>query len=132
MSRYHLNIVRWSALSATRAQQGDWVAWAQGGRADEPDAPVKVDLPQVPAMLRRRLTAMGKRALWCAYQVLDPDVRPIATVFSSQHGEVEQTLKLLTDLASGQSLSPTGFSLSVHNAIGGIYSMAGKETGFIT
>jgi hypothetical protein len=49
-------------------------------------------------------------------------------VFYSRHGESRHYLEMLQDLAAGQELSPSRFSLSVHNAIAGLYSLcSGSE-----
>jgi hypothetical protein len=45
-------------------------------------------------------------------------------VFLSRHGELRQTADLLAQLANEGAVSPMGFSLSVHNAIAGIYGIA--------
>jgi hypothetical protein len=41
-------------------------------------------------------------------------------------------LSLLTQLASGEALSPTAFSMSVHNAIGALFSIARQDPGNYT
>jgi len=43
-------------------------------------------------------------------------------VFASQHGELGYTVALLRALAASEPLSPTVFSLSVHNAAAGLLS----------
>jgi hypothetical protein len=48
----------------------------------------------------------------------------VPTVFSSRHGEASRSADLLLDLTKGVPLSPTSFSLSVHNATGGLFSIA--------
>jgi hypothetical protein len=130
MSNIHLNITQWAALAPGLSCRSDWQQWASGNK-DIADSIGKLDLPQIPAMLRRRLSPMGKAALWCAYQLVD-NPSDHACVFCSQHGEVARTMQLLDDLAQQQPLSPTAFSLSVHNAIGGIHSIARKDTSNIT
>ena len=45
-------------------------------------------------------------------------------VFASQHGELGYTVALLRALAAGEPLSPTLFSLSVHNAAAGLLGTA--------
>lgn len=130
MSNIQLNISQWAALAPGLSSHGDWQQWANGDK-DVAETIDKLDLPQIPAMLRRRLSPMGKAALWCAYQIVDSP-SDHACVFCSQHGEVERTMQLLKDLAEQQPLSPTAFSLSVHNAIGGIHSIARKDTSNIT
>jgi hypothetical protein len=44
-------------------------------------------------------------------------------VFASQHGELDYTVSMLKALAAREPLSPTTFSLSVHNAAAGMFSM---------
>lgn len=77
----------------------------------------------MPAMLRRRAGFLGKMALEVAYRCLGRRV-DIPVVFSSRHGEASRSVDLLLDLARGTPLSPTSFSLSVHNASCGLYSIA--------
>lgn len=43
--------------------------------------------------------------------------------FSSRHGDLHKTSKLISDVASKDALSPTHFGLSVHNAVGGLFSI---------
>lgn len=45
-------------------------------------------------------------------------------VFASRHGDLERTLELLTALGKDDMLSPTAFSLSVHNSTAGLFSIA--------
>ncbi|WP_328188628.1 beta-ketoacyl synthase chain length factor [Marinobacter sp. OP 3.4] len=136
MHTYHLTLHHWAAFSPDRKEPGEWASWAAGpSRAPScPAEPYKPDLPGVPPMLRRRLSGMGKAALWCAGQVLDANTgpEPVTSIFCSQHGEVSRTVALLKELAEQSPLSPASFSLSVHNAIGGIHSIAGGVEHSIT
>lgn len=128
MHTYQLTLHHWSAFSPDRKERGEWASWAldQSPASAVSAGPYKPDLPGVPPMLRRRLSAMGKAALWCAGQVLEANTgpEPVTSIFCSQHGEVSRTVALLQDLAVHSPLSPASFSLSVHNAIGGIHSIA--------
>ncbi len=127
MECFQITINDWAAFSPSRMKREEWLAWAGGDADSNPEACHKPDLPWVNAMLRRRLSPMGKAALWTAGQLLgEQRPEPIATVFASRHGEVGRTIKLLRDLAVQAPLSPASFSLSVHNAIGGIHSIANK------
>jgi len=45
-------------------------------------------------------------------------------VFCSRHGEIGRTLSLLRGIAADEPLSPADFTMSVHNSIGGILSIA--------
>ncbi len=120
---YKLSVLGWSSHAPGLLTREDWRQWAQNGTISE-EAGGKLELPQIPAMLRRRLSPMGKSALWCCYQVVDDFDAAPPTIFCSQHGEVAETVKLLKELALEQPLSPTAFSLSVHNAMAGIHSIA--------
>ena len=98
-----------------------WRAWADASYviAGRNDAPVKA----MPPMLRRRAGFLGKMALEVAYQCLGQRV-DVPTVFASRHGDAVRSVDLLSDLAKDMPLSPTSFGLSVHNATGGLFSIA--------
>ncbi|MGR9036883.1 MAG: beta-ketoacyl synthase chain length factor, partial [Gammaproteobacteria bacterium] len=80
-------------------------------------------LAGVPKMLKRRLSPLAKTVFWAANQCLDEHLR-VPHVFSSTHGELGKTFAMMEILESGEEISPTAFSLSVHNAISGLFSMA--------
>lgn len=98
-----------------------WAGWAQA--PFELREGVEPPVRQMPPMLRRRAGFLGKMALEVAYQCLDGRL-DVPTVFCSRHGEVVRAVDLLTDLAKGEPLSPTGFGLAVHNASAGLFSIA--------
>jgi hypothetical protein len=111
-----------SAAWAPQVETKDaWLAWASGNRviAGRSTPSVRAMLP----ILRRRAGLLGKMALEVAYQCLGTRT-DIPAVFSSRHGEASRSADLLLDLAKGAPLSPTSFSLSVHNAAGGLFSIA--------
>jgi hypothetical protein len=45
-------------------------------------------------------------------------------IFASQHGDLAKTVQLIKDAALGDELSPTQFTLSVHNATTGLFGIA--------
>ena len=98
-----------------------WADWARAPQhiGDGPDPALKA----MPAMLRRRAGFLGKMALEVAYACLDGRTG-VPTVFCARHGEVTRAIDLLTELAQGEALSPTGFGLAVHNASAGLFSIA--------
>ncbi|WP_164669916.1 beta-ketoacyl synthase chain length factor, partial [Pseudomonas viridiflava] len=53
-------------------------------------------------------------------------------VFVSRHGETPRTFEILRDLAADEPMSPTQFSLSVHNAVIGLWSILRGETSEMT
>jgi hypothetical protein len=77
----------------------------------------------MPPLLRRRAGFLNRMALEVAYRCLG-SVKDVPTIFASRHGEASRSVELLLDLAAGQPISPTSFGLSVHNATGGLFSIA--------
>lgn len=98
-----------------------WVDAASGA----PDASV------VEPLLRRRLSALGKGMIHCATRAAK-DRGPVRAVFASRHGEPARALPMLEDMAAGLDISPTQFSMNVHNAVAGIWSIARKDASAIT
>ena len=123
------SIVDWAAWAPGLSERSQWLGWA-----DAPYPPVGEDTPalaEIPAMQRRRIERLGRMAIqaacWCEDgQGADNQV-PL--VFASRHGDVARSMELLGALASDQPLSPTGFGLSVHNAIAALYSIARGHRG---
>jgi hypothetical protein len=74
-------------------------------------------------MLQRRLTPLAK----AVFNVADHCIKTgeaMPVVFSSAQGELDKSLAMLKAIQAGEELSPTAFSLSVHNAIAGLFSIA--------
>jgi len=86
---------------------------------DKGELPV---LHWVPPMQRRRLSIFNRIALYAAYET-GHNEGELAVVFSSRHGDLHKTSALLDTLANNESLSPTAFSMSVHNASAGLLSI---------
>lgn len=81
----------------------------------------KAEVDFVEPLLRRRLSRLARGAFHCANRVSpEGDVR---FVFASRHGEADRTLAILQDLAAGEEISPSRFSMSVHNAVPGLWSI---------
>lgn len=92
---------------------------------DERHCFAKHELPMldwVAPMQKRRLSAFTKMALHCASEVNHEKIN-CPVVFSSRHGDLHKTASLLDSIALKESLSPTGFSMSVHNASAGLFSI---------
>ncbi len=130
MSSIVLTVKDWSAWMPGIHSLEDWQQWASGQKQAEVSS--TPDISDVPPMLRRRLSSLGKMALSVAFPLLRGSDIEIPCVFSSRHGELERTVGLLQSLAAQEPLSPTHFSLSVHNAIGGVMSIARKDPSSIT
>jgi hypothetical protein len=102
----------------------DWKAWTPAHN----DAP---DVSIIPAMLRRRLSPLGRAAL-SVIMPLAQTHGAMPLVYVSRHGDLNRTLGLLEDMAKSEPLSPTAFSLSVHNATAGLFSIQQGLTSNIT
>ncbi len=101
----------------------DWSFWTPESENVDQQGPNVKDLPM---MLRRRLSKLGKMAMRVAHDINLESSVPL--VFSSRYGESAQTVKLLHSLAQEEPLSPAGFSMSVHNGLAGLLSIASKNT----
>lgn len=113
-----VNVSRWSGWGV-REQVHYWRQNVAGLTVVHPDQP---DLSWVPALKRRRLSALAR----CAFQVLGDctdrgEQHPV--IFSSSMGELSRTQSILEAIAVDEAVSPTAFSLSVHNAAGGMWSL---------
>jgi hypothetical protein len=115
------NIVQWHAWAPGIADAESWSTWAQAPYIPH-DLALQPDVSFVPAMQRRRLTRLARMCFAAAWP-LAPGAHPIPLVFGSSHGETPLTFQLLDALAHAQPLSPTQFGLSVHNAVGGQWSI---------
>lgn len=113
------NCVAWCGNLRT---EQDWQQWAEGSLQfkDEADLPA---LKQIPAMQRRRLSSFAKLTMHCVLEALANETNNLPCIFSSRHGDLHKTSKLIADVAAKDDLSPTHFGLSVHNAVAGLYSI---------
>jgi len=84
------------------------------------------DLGFIEPLLRRRLSPLGRAMLHCAGRVAE-GMGSLPSVFASRHGEVARSLPILEDLARGLPSSPTQFSMNVHNAVAGVWSIARQD-----
>jgi hypothetical protein len=118
-------IKAWAACAPGLATHAQWQEWAS-----RPGLPMGEEQPpvaQMPPMLRRRLGQLGRMAAQAAYDSESPGGIPV--VFASRYGDASRSLALLRDFSLGEMVSPADFALSVHNAIGAMYSIARRDTG---
>ena len=120
----------WTAVAPSLESKSDWQDWISDSFSMK-DSTLNVDLKHIPMMLRRRFNALGKSAMG-AIGLLNLDNRNIPCVFASQHGDTHLTLSLLEGIGRQDDMSPTGFSLAVHNAISGLYTIATKNESAVT
>ncbi|MCW0504270.1 beta-ketoacyl synthase chain length factor [Aeromonas piscicola] len=111
------------ALSPGLVDALDWQAWAQLEQwsAD----PLFPATPLLPMMMARRLSQGSRLAVQVGLSLLARHPVDYA-IFVSRHGELARSVTLLQALADGEALSPTDFSMSVHNTAAGLSSIQGK------
>ena len=120
----------WAAIAPGLESSEDWKRWLQQPEAI--DAPLgEIPLAGIPAMLRRRFSTLGKYVMGAVLPLVD-GVTSIPSIFASRHGETELSFALLEGIARDEPMSPTRFSLGVHNAISGLYSIVRKDTSAVT
>jgi hypothetical protein len=95
----------------------NWSAW----NADLQDkTPLKAT--SIPPMIRRRCSTLSKLSIEMASQAL-VNYNVDYVIFCSQHGDLSCTTQLINDICDQQTLSPTKFTQSVHNASSGLFSI---------
>lgn len=125
-----LKLESWGAIAPGLETHEDWSSWLKNpSPLDEKLG--KVSLKQFPPMLRRRFSTLGKCAMGAVLPLLN-DTDSMPSVFASRHGDTELTLSLLTEMGLEEPMSPTGFSLAVHNAVSGLFSIGRKDTQAVT
>lgn len=120
-------VCRWAAWAPGLETQEAWTAWLAAPSWPWPASDAVAPLAEVPAMTRRRIDPLGRAALQVAWWVQGAEpTGPV--VFASRWGEIARSVGLLRQLSQGEALSPTAFSLSVHNASSAVYSIARGDT----
>lgn len=115
----------WAAWAPGISTPEEWHAFLQGNLAVNPEIPA--DVTFLPAMQRRRLSPLARAAFHVCEKVMD-NAAPCPSIFCSTYGETQRTYGILSDIAHQQEISPTAFSLSVHNAISGQFTIFFNNT----
>jgi len=127
--QFEFVVLDWAAYADGLTTRQDWVKWALGpARLPASHVEQVPALPDMPAMMRRRVDRMGRLACQVAYWC-QAAAGGAPLVFASRYGDAHRSLALLGDLVRNEPLSPTGFALSVHNAVAALYSIARGDTG---
>jgi len=123
-------IDQWQAWAPGLASVDDWAQWARAPFRMEAGDQMP-DVTFLPPMQRRRLSRLARMAFAVATPLAEGRP-PMPLVYASRHGETPRTFAILNDLARQEPLSPTQFSLSVHNAIIGLWSILQRDTSEMT
>lgn len=124
------NIAQWRAWAPGLESVDDWQVWSRQP-VMLPSSDGAPDVSFLPAMQRRRLSRLARMAFSVGWPLAEGQPN-LPLVFISRHGETPRTFEILKDLAADQPLSPTQFSLSVHNAVIGLWSIMRGETSEMT
>jgi Beta-ketoacyl synthase, N-terminal domain len=116
----YFGIARWRAWAPGITHMDDWWAWLKSELPAPPEE--QLDLSFLPSLLRRRLDRFGRMALYTAWPCVE-GIGTVQHIFASRHGSLNRTVELLTALANEETLSPTQFTLSVHNSVAGLFAI---------
>ena len=103
----------------------EWKVWLPAQKDEQPDVSV------IPPLLRRRLSPLARAAMSVVMPLAEKH-GAMPFIYVSRHGDLNRTFGLLEDIAKGEPLSPTAFSLSVHNATAGLFSIQQDLTKNVT
>ena len=123
---FSFDIVAWRASSSRVASVEAWQQWVNDAAFVETQPDYKPELTFLPALQRRRLGKAARLVCDAAWQLAEhyPDS---ALVFASHDGEINRSFELWLELMKTQTVSPTSFGLSVHNAQVGQWSMLRQD-----
>jgi len=126
------SVEQWAAWSPGLPDKQSWLEWVEAGQDTLPVGEALPALAEMPAAMRRRADKLGRAALQSAYWCDDEPDPSCPLVFASRYGEMQRSVELLEQLAAGEPLSPATFSVSVHNAVGALLSIARGQAGNYT
>lgn len=125
----NFNITDWRAWAPGMETQSDWLTWL--ATASPLVNTATADVSFLPPMQRRRLSPLARMVFHVAWPLAEQyPKQPV--IFCSRHGETPRNLELLKQMAQREELSPTRFSLSVHNAIIGLWSIFRQDDSEMT
>ena len=116
-------IASWDAWMPGIRGYSDWQLFLSSGRKTPTDeAFANIEYRYLKPAQRRRLSDISKITLDVAFAVTEN--RPgIRSIFASRRGEVGRMADLLHSICTDDDLSPTAFSMSVHNTASGLFSI---------
>lgn len=119
---FSFNIKNWAIVCNKKLEVDDWkkgeTFW-QKSVVDFEDVSLK--LAFLPPLKRRRLSPSARLFFESAWGLLNEN-KNIPVVYASSNGEINRNFDLWHSLLTEGDVSPTSFSLSVHNALVGQWS----------
>lgn len=126
---FSFSIENWFALSSGLSSKDDWFLWSQQLEHDW-----SLPLPKsnkLPMMQVRRMSTSSRLAVEVGLELINNNSVDLA-IFTSRHGELERTYKILSKLNQNNEISPTDFALSVHNTTAGLLTIVANQAVPIT
>ncbi len=116
------NIAAWNVVPNIQLSPEDWKKgeffWRENKANFTENTP---KLAFLPPLKRRRLSPAARLFFESVWELVG-DKADIPVVYASQNGEINRSFELWEQLFKEGDISPTSFSLSVHNAIVGQWS----------
>ena len=122
-----MNILSWWAMAPDRGTREAWRQWATDTHLTAEYQGALPGCSHIPMMSLRRMS-IGTRLAVESGLILLSDHQADMAIFTSRHGELERTQKILRHLHQEQPLSPTDFAMSVHNTAAGWLTIAANNT----
>jgi Beta-ketoacyl synthase, N-terminal domain len=120
----NFRIADWMACGRGLETRADLARWPDVLRHLQGDRSKPAS--DLPSLLRRRISEVGQTVFRVCYAL--GELQSARFVFCSRYGELDRTLRILRSICESEPVSPTDFSLSVHNALAGLLSIASKNT----
>lgn len=119
-----LSIITGSILCGDIFSASEQKEWSSRAIALPKDLPSK--FAYIPMMQARRMSKATGLACENFLTVLN-DYNIASAVFLSEHGELERSHKILESITCNSNISPTDFSMSVHNVAAGLSTILSKK-----
>ncbi|MBF7996070.1 beta-ketoacyl synthase chain length factor [Rahnella laticis] len=123
--KFSLDILDWQAVAPGINNCADWIQWAQCSDVGALSGEIPKS-EQIPMMAARRMSIGSRFAVDAGLSLLSKH-QVDAAIFTSRHGELERTGRILHALAEDDAISPTEFSMSVHNTAAGWLTIISKN-----
>lgn len=129
---FSFNLCGWQLVSDKTLTIADWQQGEAHWQQNAPLWPAFVpSLAFLPPLKRRRLSPSARLFFEAAWE-LTADNADLPVVYASQNSEMSRSFALWQSLLQEGDVSPTSFSLSVHNALVGQWSELRQAKGEMT
>ena len=119
-----LKVERWAAWTSGVESAEEWRAFlAQPQESPNSASVAMADVSEfLTGMQRRRLSPLARAVFKVALKCVAKG-ECLPSIFCSVYGETQRTYSILETIAESEAVSPMDFSLSVHSAISGQFTI---------